>query len=237
MSFFQIPETPQWLLSKNRVSDAEKSLRWLRGWVSSEAVAQEFHDLQRHSERSKSCNTCIKKDLKCTHPLPTMAEKFSELKRKRTLKPFGIVISLFFLAQFSGILSMRPFMLQIFKAYESPIPADKAAAIMSLLDNMANVTFMLLVRFTGKRKLYLFCLSGVLVCAATITWYGFTYLPANYISFDQVHHEPFHLENKNLGYIPMICLLMWSYFAFCGFNGMPWMFLSELFPFKWVHST
>lgn len=105
--FLQIPETPQWLLSKNRTTEAEKSLRWLRGWVSSEAVAQEFHDLQRHSERSKSCNTCIKKDLKCTHPLPTMREKFAELKRKRTLKPFGIVISLFFLAQFSGILSMR----------------------------------------------------------------------------------------------------------------------------------
>lgn len=261
---FQIPETPQWLLSKNRMADEEKSLRWLRGWVSSEAVAQEFHYLQRHSERSKSCNTCIKKDLKCTHPffhwrishchwvsikfhflfffflyltigthpLPTMREKFAELKRKRTIKPFGIVITLFFLAQFSGILSMRPFMLQIFKAYESPIPPDQAAAIMSLLDNLANVTFMLLVRFTGKRRLYLFCLSGVLVCAGTISWYGFTYLPANYISFDQAHHEVFHLENKNLGYIPMICLLMWSYFAFCGFNGCPWILLSELFPFK-----
>ncbi|XP_031636109.1 facilitated trehalose transporter Tret1-like [Contarinia nasturtii] len=227
-----IPETMQWLLSKNRTADAEKSLRWLRGWVSSEAVAQEFNDLKRHSELSKSCNACIKQNVKCSHPLPTMVEKFAELKRKRTLKPLFIVISLFFLAQFSGILSMRPFMVQIFKAYESPVKPDQAATIMSVLDNLANITFMLLVKLTGKRKLYLFCLCGVLACAGTITWYGYTYLPPGYVSFDQAHHKPFELENKDLGYIPMVCLMLWSYFAFCGFNGMPWMFLSELFPFK-----
>lgn len=123
-------------------------------------------------------------------------------------------------------------MVQIFKAYASPVAPDKAAAIMSLLDNFANITFMLLVRFTGKRKLYLACLSMVSICAATLTWYGFMYLPAGYISFDQIHHDTFKPENENLAYIPMVCLLAWSYFAFCAFHGMPWMFLSELFPFK-----
>lgn len=118
------------------------------------------------------------------------------------------------------------------KAYGSPIAPDKAVAIMSFLDNMANVTFICLVRFTGKRKLYLVCLIMVTICATTITWYGFTYLPVGYVSFDQVHHEAFKLENKDLGYIPTIGLLAWSFFAVCAFNGMPWMFLSELFPFK-----
>lgn len=111
----QIPETPQWLLSKNQTAEAEKSLRWLRGWVSSETVAQEFHELQQHSEHSKSCYLCIKQDMKCTHPLPTLGEKFGELKRKQSIKPLIITISLFVIAQFSGIYSMRPFMIQIFK--------------------------------------------------------------------------------------------------------------------------
>lgn len=142
-----IPETPQWLLSKGRTADAEKSLQWLRGWVSREVVAQEFQELQRHSELSKACNRCIKANVKCTHPLPTMIEKLSELKRKCTLKPFAIVVTLFFLAQFSGILSMRPYMVQIFKAYGSPIAPDKAAVILSLLDNFANVAFMLMVKY------------------------------------------------------------------------------------------
>lgn len=126
---------------------------------------------------------------------------------------------------------------------------------MSLLDNLANVTFMCLVRFTGKRRVYLAMLSGVFLCALTVTTYGFMFLPSGYISFAQSHqplvnqtlipgpcgymnqkltqsHQPFQLENKNLTYIPLVSLLLWSFFSFCGFAGMPWMFLSELFPFK-----
>lgn len=232
-----IPETPQWLLSKNRSSDAEKSIRWLRGWASSEVVAQEFQDLQRHSERSKSCNTCVKQNLKCTHlSLPTMRDKFTELKRKQTLKPFVIVMSLFFLVHMTGVLPMRPFIVQIFKAYESPIAPDQAATIMSFLDNLANITFMCLVKFSGKRKLYLTMLSGVFLCTLTISIYGFVYLPTGYISFNQQNQTTFPLENKNLSYIPFVSLCLWSFFAYCGFNGMPWVFLSELFPFKWVYS-
>lgn len=160
-----------------------------------------------------------------------MREKLGELKRKRTIKPFIIIFTLFFLTQFTGILSMRPFMVQIFKAYNSPIEPDRAAAIMSLLDNVANVIFMCLVRFTGKRRVYLTMLSGVFVCALVVAIYGFIFLPSGYISFDRAH-DAFQLENDKLSYIPLVSLFLWSFFSFCGFIGMPWMFLSELFPFK-----
>lgn len=226
-----LPETPQWLLSKNRKLDAEKSLQWLRGWVSRDAIAAEFSELQIHSERSKSCEICIKQDMKCVHPLPTMREKFSDIKRKRTLKPFAIVALLFILAQFSGILSMSPFMVQIFKAYESPIPPDQAVAIMSFVNNLATVIFMVAVRFTGKRRFYLAMLSGIFMCSAVLSVYGFVYLPSGFMSFDQ-RVESFQLENPNIHYVPLICLILWSCFSYCGFLGMPWMLLSEIFPFK-----
>lgn len=199
----QIPETPQWLLSKNRVKEAENSLCWLRGWAPREVVAEEFNQLKEHSERSKSCNLCIKQNVKCAHPLPTLAEKFAELKRKQTLKPFAIIISLFFISQFSGVWSMRPYIVQIFKAYESPISPDNAAAINSFSDNMSNVAFICLVRFTGKRRLYLAAAIGVFLSSLVIALYGFIYLPRGYISFNQLD-EPFHLENGMLPYIPVV---------------------------------
>lgn len=102
MEIRKIPESPAWLLSKNRTAEAEKSLRWLRGWTTSEAIAVEFKAMELHSSRSKSCNDCIKQDCKCSHAAPTMIEKWTELKRKQTLKPFCIVITLFLIAQFSG---------------------------------------------------------------------------------------------------------------------------------------
>lgn len=230
-TYFQIPETPQWLLSKNRTAEAEKSLKWLRGWVSSDIVSQEFNYLRLHSKSSKSCNVCLKECLNCTHPLPTLTEKFIELKRKRTLKPFSIIMSMFFIAQFSGMYSMRPFLIQIFKAYESPIPSDQTTIIMSFLEILATVTFSCLVHFTGKRIFYLAMAFGLFVSTAVLSLYGFILLPMGYISFDQTQ-QSFHIDNTILSYIPLTCLFLWSFLSYCGFLAMPWMLLSEIFPFK-----
>lgn len=228
----QIPETPQWLLSKNRVREAKKSLRWLRGWVSNDSVSQEFYELQRHNERSKSCNACVRHDLPCSHPAPTLAEKLAELKKPRTFKPFIIVLILFLVAQFTGDYAMRPVIIQIFKAYKSPIPPDQAATIMSFFDNVGNLGFMCLLRFTGKRKLYLSMATGVFLSSFIISMYGFIYLPAGYTSFDL--EEPHDVGNQNLTYIPLVCLCFWSFFSYCGFLATPWMLLAELFSFKQV---
>lgn len=228
---FQVPESVQWLLSKNRVEQAQKSLMWLRGWVPSQLVTQEFSDLQRHNERSKSCVACIKQDLTCPHPQPTVTEKFAEIKRKRTMKPFVIILSLSFLSQFSGVLPMKPFIIQILKTFESPIPADQAAAIMSFVDNIANIAFMALVFFCGKRKLYLTMLCGNFLASLVTACYGFIYLPSGINSFDQTL-ESFHLENQNLAYIPLVALICWSFFSFCGIIAMPWILCAEIFSFK-----
>lgn len=219
-----------WLLSKNRTADAEKSLQWLRGWVPKSTIANELKQLERYSERSKYCAACIKQNAKCQHPLPTMGEKFRELKRPDTLKPFWIVILLFAIASFAGIMGMQPFIVQISKAYETPIAPDRTAAIMSFANNLANVGFIVLIRFTGKRPLYLTMLSGLLLTTCTICAYGFIVLPTGYNSFDQT--QKFSLENKQLGYIPFVCIILWSGFTYFGVNSLAWQMLSEIFPYK-----
>lgn len=231
---FQIPETPQWLLSKDRVREAEKSLCWLRGWVPREVVADEFNKLMEHNGRSVSCNTCLKQNLKCSHARQTFTEKLFELKRKSNRKPFLIILSMFFLTNFTGDFSMRPFLAQIFKAYESPIPPDQILAITGFAINCADVIFTSLVHFTGKRRLYLTMGTGIFLSSLVIAGYGFIYLPSGYNSFDQ-NHRSFHLENKNPTYIPLVCLSLWGFFSYCGFTAMPSMLLTELFPFKYVH--
>lgn len=196
----------------------------------SKAVSQEFHELQRYSQRSKSCNSCIKKDQNCTHPLPTLLEKCAELKRKQTLKPIFIVLSLFIFAEFTGNSGMSPFMVQIFQAYESPIAPDRAAAILSFTNNLANIAFLCLIRFTGKRPLYLTMLSMVFLSSAIVSVYGFVFLPNGYNSFD--HSDTFSVGNQQLTFIPFICIFVWSFCSYCGVNSVPWQMLSEVYPFK-----
>lgn len=155
----QVPETPLWLLSKNRTEDALKSLQWLRGWVSPKAVETEFKSLQRYNERSNSCNVCAKRNVKCTHPAPTIWEKLRELTRKRTLKPFLLVMSIFLLSQFTGILAMRPYTVQILQAYGIPLDASWATVIVGLVGLFGNIILLCIIRLTGKRKIYLFALA------------------------------------------------------------------------------
>lgn len=231
----QVPESPLWLLSKNRISDAFSALCWLRGWAQKQKaqdVAEEFEALQNYSKRSKSCNECIKRDLNCTHPLPTTVEKLKEFKRKQVLKPLFIVMSMFIIAEFSGMTGMTPFIIQIFKAYDSPIAPDQASAIQSFVNTAANILVLFLIKFTGKRKLYLFVLLLAFLCTGIISIYGFSVLPGNYNSFHL--SQIVSPENKQLTLIPFICLIVWGFCAGCGVNSMPWQFVSEVFPSKWV---
>lgn len=41
----QIPESSTWLIGRSRFKDAKKSLRWLRGWATAEAVEEEYQSL------------------------------------------------------------------------------------------------------------------------------------------------------------------------------------------------
>lgn len=182
-----VPETPLWLLSKDRKTEALKSLQWLRGWVPSHIVEKEFGEMQRYSENANSCIICSKADIKCTHPAPTTKERLKELLRKRTIKPFLLVIVLFVFAQFGGLAAMRPYMVQILKAYGTPIDANWGTVsfeylsiwkiiniklilqvIMGLMGLIANIVSMCIVKVVGKRKLTLFSLFGTSLCCISI---------------------------------------------------------------------
>lgn len=163
---FQIPETPLWLLSKNRPADAQKSLQWLRGWVSPKAVQLEFDELQRYNEMSNACTKCTKANVKCTHPSPTTTQKLQELLRKRNLKPFVLLSIAFMISQFSGVFAMRPYIVQILKSYGIPISPNRATVFLGVTGICGTLTCVCIVKWVGKRRLYL--ASSVGLCLSII---------------------------------------------------------------------
>lgn len=99
----QVPETPMWLLSKDRPDEALKSLQWLRGWVPAKNVEKEFAEMQRYNVYSSSCGSCQKTKSVCEHPPPTLLQKLNELTRKRNLKPFILLLVCFAFSNFVGL--------------------------------------------------------------------------------------------------------------------------------------
>lgn len=230
----QIPETPLWLLSKKRDADALRSLQWLRGWVSPRAVEREFRDIKRYSENSNACIACQKASVPCPHPPPTLRDKCQELLRKRTLRPFGLLVVCFLVTQFSGMASMRAYMVQIFAAYSMPISPNWATVVVGLMGLLANIVCMAVVRVIGKRMLYFFSLSGAMVCCLALSFYAFTTLPVGWSSFDK-HVTPAASSTTDIGsdaYFAMVMFFGLAFFTGVGVAPLPWILLSEMFPFK-----
>lgn len=171
IAVFFVPETPIFLISKRRTEDALNSLRWLRGWVSPEAVANEFHELQRYNELSNSCASCQKQSIKCSHSISNFRDKFKDMTRKRTLKPFILITILYILMEFSGMFVMRPYIVQILNAYGVPLDANLTTVILGLLGVAANLCLLAIVKFVGKRKIYLWSMVGTFLSCFALSKY------------------------------------------------------------------
>lgn len=229
VAIYFVPETPMWLLSKGRKEQAMKSLQWLRGWVSPKAVEPEFNEIVRYSEDSNRCVQCQKQQIKCTHKHSTASELLTEMMRKRTLKPFLIVLVMFAFCQFSGLSGMRPYLVQIFDSYNVPVDSNWCTVLIGICGFVANILCMCIIKPLGKRKLALFSMVGVCVSIVSLSIYSYFVLPPGWTSFDK--HEQ-KLDDHGMGYIPMIFIFILAFSTSLGMLPVPWMLLSEVFPFK-----
>jgi hypothetical protein len=218
------------LLAKNRKEEALKSLMWLRGWAPSpKHVEKEFNEIVKYSEDSNRCVACHKSNSKCTHPPASAKELLRELYRKRTLKPFFIVIMMFIFAQFSGLSAMRPYLVQIFQAYSVPLDSSWSTFVIGIMGFFANIACMCLIKPVGKRKIALISMTGTCISVISLAVYSFMVLPPGLTSFDK---HSLHASDNTLGFIPMTFIYLLAFFTSFGLLPVPWMLLSEVFPFK-----
>lgn len=157
---FKIPEAPIWLLSRDRPAEAQRTLQVLRGWVSTESISPEFQQLKQISQMSASCESCAKSSTKCSHPPPKLVDKFKDMTKKRTLKPFALVTILFLLMQFTAMFAMRPYIVQILSAHGISLDANVTTTIIGVIGILANVCIVLFIRSMGKRRIYLYSMVG-----------------------------------------------------------------------------
>lgn len=160
-----MPETPSWLLTQNRITEAEKSLQWLRGWVSPQTVHKELIELQNYTNESTACPACAKQSIKCLHPKTTSWDKIKEFKRKRTLKPILLVFLLYFFFETSPMIAFQPYVILVLKAFGTPINENSVTVVLAGISILSCSWLSLTVQVLGKRRIYLTSIATVTLCS------------------------------------------------------------------------
>lgn len=122
---FQVPETPIWLLSKGRQKEALHSLCRLRGWAKPEDVKEEFDQLVQYHDSIKQCVICVNEGKRYACPCEHSNKNiFSDIVKKfkyvvfvkETMRPFSLVMAYFMFHTMSGLIPVRPNMVNFCKA-------------------------------------------------------------------------------------------------------------------------
>ncbi|XP_055299314.1 facilitated trehalose transporter Tret1-like [Sitodiplosis mosellana] len=242
-----IPETPIWLLSKNRQKEAQKSLQWLRGCVTSEMVHEEYQQLQEYCIVSNSCVNCAKQTIKCEHT-ESLNDKLKQITRRRIIKPFILITSLQFFLQFCAINSWRPYMIQILKAYTVRWDGNMVTVVLSSLGFVGRLILLPILKTMGKRRIYLASSLVTFLCCFGLSAIGFTFFPStDWSSFEMA--SPSSASNStitsssmnatalresvgNYSYLALALILIMQFAVNSGISMVPFILISEVFPFK-----
>lgn len=155
------PETPRWYVSKARVQEARKSLRWLRG--KNVNIEKEMRDLtisQTESDR-------------------TGGNAFKQLFSKRYLPAVMISLGLMLFQQLSGINAVIFYAASIFQMSGSSVDENLASIIIGVVNFISTfIATMLIDRLGRKVLLYI---SSVAMITTLLALGAYFYLKQNHI--------------------------------------------------------
>ncbi|KAI8437664.1 hypothetical protein MSG28_011914 [Choristoneura fumiferana] len=227
-----VPETPIWLLSKGRQKDALFSLCRLRGWCKPEDVKEEFDQLLKYNEAIHQCVICLKEDrlsgLPCEHmKTNTIRRIILKYKHvflvKETMRPFTLVMAYFLFYLFSGLMPIRPNMVNFCKALGMKYETKTIVVLVGAVFIVMNLLSAVIVKLIGKRKLVIGSLSATAFCSLFISIYAGTSLPQSVFSYEK------HTFPEGTDTLPIVLFMMLVCFTSLG---IPWVVLSEVFPFR-----
>lgn len=200
--FILQPETPVYLLKKNKEDEARKALRRLRG--SAYDVDAEL----------KVLKAVIENDARSKVP-------FTEsIKRKATQRAFLISFGLMFFQQFSGVNAVIFYTGDIFEAAGAALDSKDATIIVGAIQVAATFVSSLVVDKFGRKILLLgsdffMALSGILL--------GVFFSIKDNALADQDTID-------RISFLPILALSVFLIVFSLGFGPIPWMISAEVYP-------
>jgi facilitated trehalose transporter len=211
---FFIPESPAWLVSKNRIEDAKKSLMWINKYQPQiENKTQTLAEMQLALLQKEHELKMI--ELSKRHESEVVT-KFREFIKPTAYKPMLILIGAFFFQQFSGIFIFLCYSITFFQEVGSTMNPYFSSIFIGVVRFSMSMVNTYVLRTYGRRPLVMLSCVGMSIC---IFMSGlFSYLIKN--------------GTTTATWVPVVFLLLFVVTSMIGLVPIPYTMTAELFPLE-----
>ena len=223
VTFFWMPESPMYFLSKGKVVKAEKALCRLRGTPNriTASIEDELKDMQKFVKKT---------EVSASHEKGTLLEKIVLFFRsisisKATLKAMNIVFGLMIFRQISGMNAILAYTVEIFQVAGSSLDPHISTVIVGFIQLVATFLPYFIVDLAGRRILLILSIVGMGIC-----------LLAMVARFYLIR---IGVELALMGWLPLVAVNVYIIACSLGLGPLPWFMMPELLSNEaksWVSS-
>ena len=186
-----IPNSPYWLVEKNRLEEAQASLSWLRGGQNSD-FQEEFQEMV---EKKRA------KDEENLNNKPGICGAFSN---GRFWRPFLRIAFLMCLTEWAGMNVIAQYMVIIFRESGSAIAPTVAPIIVAGVRVGLACVSTFILRYSPRKPLFLTCC--VLIFLSYMALGGFNFCKAK-LQEDKSQSEEYLSLISKLGWVPLLSVM------------------------------
>ncbi|KOC68688.1 Facilitated trehalose transporter Tret1, partial [Habropoda laboriosa] len=202
---FLFPETPSYLISRNRPEKARKALQKFRGSACN--INQEMEVLINFSTKNN-----IKR-------LTGFREIVGALLKPNALKPFTLLFLYFLIYQWSGTNVITFYAVEIFQDSGATLNKYLAAVILGVVRLASTIAACILCRRCGRRPLTM--VSSIGCGISMVGLGGYMWLK----EYWTVSNLPIVAT-----WFPVFCIFAYTITCTLGFLVIPWIMIGEVYP-------
>ncbi|CAH1380125.1 facilitated trehalose transporter Tret1-like isoform X2 [Tenebrio molitor] len=193
-----LPESPAYLIKTGNNSQSFASYLWFRRNV---AVAQQ--EVLQHSSGEKSVRRSTKE----------------VYMSAATIKPFLILVTLFFLQELSGIYTILFYAVNFFEETDLNMNNYVSSIMVGVIRFIMSIITAVLVNRFGRRVLCMSSSAGMTITMLVMVVF---------FKYYEVHTE----ETRIFPLLPLVCVIFNVMFSMVGMLPIPWILVGELFPLE-----